>query len=577
MQSKSVISNTISKNVKLIVALSFSIIIVAFLKISGILIIKKVVDEINTLNSLAFWVVMFVLSVSIYYGLDSLKLAQTYQFSNRVNNGLKKAIYSSGLRAELSELNKIDKESILNNLFKNSDKIAITYITNNIISFINEVIVMLTVLITSIVINPILTMILFGSLPIYYVISKAIDRLTNKSNNKFVTIAQESEHFVYENFDKIRNIKLKNGVLQEEEDFQNWLDHYSNTFNKNQNMNYTNKFGIPTLLTGLMITIIIGLGGMLTRTNINNTSIGDVVAFSLLTPIVFTSFRIAINCKLSSNCISQELIGIERFINVRSEIKNEPITSLEEVHSLKFKDIVYISNDDTTHNLIDLSFEIKRGEKLGILSLEGYAKDTIFDLMTKIIRPKNGQISINNCDINRMDTFYLRSLVTAIPEDDKLFNDTIANNITYPLQFDEYQYNDALNRSGLKDLINKFSNKDQYVINENDPELTDDIKQRIVLANAFYKDSKIFILNDATSSMDPKSEDEIMREIYNLKNKIIIIMSEHSYNLLNCDKIIILENSNVLEYGVVSELLQDRNSLLYKQIKKGKIAKSRVS
>lgn len=577
MQSKSVISNTISKNVKLIVALSFSIIIVAFLKISGILIIKKVVDEINTLNSLAFWVVMFVLSVSIYYGLDSLKLAQTYQFSNRVNNGLKKAIYSSGLRAELSELNKIDKESILNNLFKNSDKIAITYITNNIISFINEVIVMLTVLITSIVINPILTMILFGSLPIYYVISKAIDRLTNKSNNKFVTIAQKSEHFVYENFDKIRNIKLKNGVLQEEEDFQNWLDHYSNTFNKNQNMNYTNKFGIPTLLTGLMITIIIGLGGMLTRTNINNTSIGDVVAFSLLTPIVFTSFRIAINCKLSSNCISQELIGIERFINVRSEIKNEPITSLEEVHSLKFKDIVYISNDDTTHNLIDLSFEIKRGEKLGILSLEGYAKDTIFDLMTKIIRPKNGQISINNCDINRMDTFYLRSLVTAIPEDDKLFNDTIANNITYPLQFDEYQYNDALNRSGLKDLINKFSNKDQYVINENDPELTDDIKQRIVLANAFYKDSKIFILNDATSSMDPKSEDEIMREIYNLKNKIIIIMSEHSYNLLNCDKIIILENSNVLEYGVVSELLQDRNSLLYKQIKKGKIAKSRVS
>jgi ABC-type multidrug transport system fused ATPase/permease subunit len=144
------------------------------------------------------------------------------------------------------------------------------------------------------------------------------------------------------------------------------------------------------------------------------------------------------------------------------------------------------------------------------------------------------------------------------------------------LEFDEYKYNDALNRSGLKDILNEYEDRDQTILKEDDPK-TREMIELITLANAFYKDSKIFVLNDATSGLDARSEDAILKEIFKLKNKMIILMSNKTYNVVNCDKILIIENEQVLEYGKVSELLQDRNSAFSKLIKKVKVGKIKVS
>ena len=94
--------------------------------------------------------------------------------------------------------------------------------------------------------------------------------------------------------------------------------------------------------------------------------------------------------------------------------------------------------------------------------------------------------------------------------------------------------------------------------------------QRISFANAFYKDSKIIVMNEATAGMNVKSEEALLKEIFKLKNKIIVLMSNKTYQIINCDKALIIENERVLEYGAVSELLQDRSSVLSKMVKKVK-------
>jgi ATP-binding cassette subfamily C protein len=98
--------------------------------------------------------------------------------------------------------------------------------------------------------------------------------------------------------------------------------------------------------------------------------------------------------------------------------------------------------------------------------------------------------------------------------------------------------------------------------------------QRLVLANAFYKDSKIFVLNNATSNLDVRSEEAVMKEVYKLKNKIAIIMSDKVYNVLNCDKVLILMGGQVLEYGKLQDLLQNKDSEFNKMIKKVKTTRS---
>ena len=134
------------------------------------------------------------------------------------------------------------------------------------------------------------------------------------------------------------------------------------------------------------------------------------------------------------------------------------------------------------------------------------------------------------------------------------------------MPFDEYKYNDALHKSGLKEIVAKFENKDQSLIDD----FSDELMQRITLANAFYKDSKIFVFNEATSALKTRDEDAIMSEIFKLKNKLVVIMTEKIYYIAKCDKILILENDQVVEYGKTDELLQDRGSLFSKLIRKVK-------
>ena len=132
------------------------------------------------------------------------------------------------------------------------------------------------------------------------------------------------------------------------------------------------------------------------------------------------------------------------------------------------------------------------------------------------------------------------------------------------MSLDEYKYNDSLNKCHLKDKIFSLSNRDET--NARKAEFTNADIQKIALANAFYKDSPIMILDDATSKLDAATEHDIMSEIYKLKNKITIIISNRITNLTKCDKILIINNGKVAEYGKTEELLEDKHSSFARMI-----------
>ena len=165
---------------------------------------------------------------------------------------------------------------------------------------------------------------------------------------------------------------------------------------------------------------------------------------------------------------------------------------------------------------------------------------------------------INNCDINKLNTYYLRDIVTYVPQNYELLDLSIEENIIYPLTLDEYKYNDALNKCKLKDLIFSLPNRDETKAREANLQASD--VQKIALANAFYKDSPIMILDDSTSKLDSITEDNIMNEFYKLKNKISIVISNRITSVSKCDKILIINNGKVSEYGRVDELLANKHS-----------------
>ncbi len=573
MKVKDIITQALANKVSTIIFLVFSMMFTVACEMFAILVIRKLVDNVLvtpfTENPrLAFWVTTFVFTLLTWFGMKALIKNKAVSLGTYVSTELSNAAYSSGMRAELGEFGKIDNKEIVRKLSGDCEKIGEEYIGGSWVKFFNHLIFLIGVFITMMVMNPALGLITYVTLPVFYMILKTFGKFSNRLCQKAKLEIENNRQRVAENFEKINSIKLKNGVLLEEENFQKNSERYiqlKKRIEGLQDINYDKIFG---LYIGGVIALILGIGGYLST---RGTAIpGTIVAFIVLIPFVFNAFRKLMTPYIGFKHIAFELSSIEELLSLRSEIRAEPINSLEAVNSLKFENVSYYG---FSGNLESLNFEIKSGEKLGIIALDDYSSDLIFSLMTKIIRPKEGHISINNCDINKLNTFYLRDIVTGIPQKKSLFEDTIENNISYPLAFDEYKYNDALNRSGLKDYLNNFDNKDQTVIND-DLELTEEMVHRITFANAFYRDSKIFVLNEATDGFDVRSEEAILKEIFKLKNKMIILMSNKTYNIVNCDKVLIIENERVLEYGNVSELLKDRNSVLSKLVKKVKVIKT---
>ncbi|MGD9886547.1 MAG: ABC transporter transmembrane domain-containing protein [Bacilli bacterium] len=576
MLTKTIISEAISKKSWSLVLMGFTILMGTLFKIAMALILQNIIDKVlpvdPSLNpQLGMWVGLFVFGLLLSILFDFLGYFQAVKIGSFVTESLSKEVFSHALRADYMEVSSLPANDLAVSITKDCEVIGNQFIGKNWIFFWKQIIILIALFSTMMAIVPLWGLITFIVLPLFYMslhnLRKFINKMDKDTYGKITNLQEKTQ----KNFAMIRGIKLKNGIIPVEEQFGKDIEQL---MKRHRFLDLLKRFydsQLRDLFIGSLIGIILGIGGYLTIRGDMEATIGKLLAFVLMIPFVYHSFESLMNISISPRIVDKEIKALDAIMGLRSEMKSEPVNQIEEVLSLKFQNVSF-EGEQKDELLDQVSFEIKRGEKLGVLSYEPQDRQIIFELVTKLTHPKNGVISINNCDIHQMNTQYLRDLITSVSSQQFVNQDTIANNITFPLLFDEYKYNDALNRSGLKEIVANFEQKDQTIVLEN-PLFTKSFLQRLQLANAFYKDSKIFLLNDATAHLDIRSEEAIMKEVNKLKNKMVIIMSDKVYNVLNCDKILILMNGQVVEYGKLPDLLQNKDSEFNKMIKKVKTTK----
>lgn len=584
MNVKTIIKNILSSRWKLVTSIAALMVFSVAVIVSTPLIIRQIINLITNevVNGaaaqpgvLVFWTVLLGLLITLGFIADGQRVSKMLYFGNEITNELSKSAYSSILRSEQLDINKFDQDFLAKSVLEKSSKIGNQYFGKNLLVSLYEGLLLSSILITILAINPWFGLATLILLPIYHLITKQLykfsekSKLKNEEDNNNLTVLLE------ENISQIKNIKLLNGVKEEEVRFQDLLDQSNRSYRFVNTLNNYNNGLIGKLILNILLSLMIGYGAYLSVQN-DLTTLGSTIATLLLLPIVFPSFRKIMDTNFRPSFISTEIEDINDILSLKPENRGDTVQQLDEIYSFKFKDVNFDYGRDTKFSMVDINFELKKGEKLGVLGLSKSGKTTLADLITKITRVKQGSISINNCDINKINTYYLRELIAIVPQDAKLFSGTIEENIRYPFGFDEYKYNDALNRCRLKPLINNLDKRDKTLINDNSSFISTSDKQKIVLANALYKDSKIVVLDEATAKMDQATEQEIIEEIYKLKNKIIINISNRIHNLTKCDKILILNNGRVVEYGKTSELLENNKSTFAKMMNEYEGTKTRV-
>lgn len=584
MNVKTIIKTILSTRWKLIVSISvimlFSVGVIIFSPLIVRQLINLITDSVvsGTViqpGVLVFWTVLLVTLVTLNFILEGQRSAKMLVFGNEITTELSKNTYSSILRSEQLDINKFDKDLLLNSVLHKSAKIGHQYFGKNILNSIYEVLLLTSVIITVLTINPWFGLATVVALPLYQFITKQLDRFANKKQIQNDDINQKMDLLLKENLDQIKNIKILNGVKEEEVRFQNILDKMNKTYRQLNSINHYNSGLIGKFLLNLILALAVGIGSYFALLN-DLTTLGSLVATLILIPYTFPSLRRLIDTKIRPSFIASEVEDINNILSLKPENRGDTVQQLDEIYSFKFSEVNFDYGRDTKFAMTDINFELKKGEKLGVLGLAKSGKTTLSDLITKIVRVKQGSISINNCDINKINTYYLRELIAIVPQEAKLFHGTIEENIRYPYSFDEYKYNDALNKCRLKLVINNLEKRDKTIVDDETTLLSPSEKQKIALANALYKDSKIVVLDEATSKMDSAAEQEITEEIYKLKNKIVIMISNRIHNLTKCDKILILNNGRVVEYGKTSDLLDNKKSTFAKMMSEYEKSKTRV-
>ena len=259
---------------------------------------------------------------------------------------------------------------------------------------------------------------------------------------------------------------------------------------------------------------------------------------------------------------SFDLICDELKLNESSQI-NQGININKRSFFYQLDKKINISNlsfsyDGEKKVLKNINFSFNTGQAIGIVGSSGSGKTTLGDLIMGLYNPDEGSIKIDNFSIKE-HILEWRDMLGYVPQDVFILDSSIKNNIA--VEFDEKKIdmnrlNNAIKFSNCDEYINQLPNKLDTEVGERGVRLSGGQRQRIGIARALYKDPKIILFDEATSSLDTKNEEEIIKSIIGLKkNKTLICISHKLSNLKNMDKIIVLKNGTIEKTGNAKEMI----------------------
>jgi ATP-binding cassette subfamily B protein/ATP-binding cassette subfamily C protein len=224
---------------------------------------------------------------------------------------------------------------------------------------------------------------------------------------------------------------------------------------------------------------------------------------------------------------------------------NESSSSLNFSDSIKGKGL-YFSYIEGSDVITDISFEIKKGEKIAFTGESGSGKTTLADIKIGIYRPNQGGLYVDNTLIDDTNILSWRSKIGYIPQNIYLFDGTVAENVSFGSRADENKIVNALKTARIWEFL---ESKDCLLtrVGEGGIQLSGGQKQRIGIARALYNDPEVLVLDEATSSLDDATEAQIMDEIYDLSgNKTLIIIAHRLSTVERCDRKIRIEDGGIV-------------------------------
>lgn len=549
---------------KLIITIVCAIISTAFTIIAPLLIGKsttiiyegttKIINHTGTIdlnslmNLLIIVVVLYVVSALFSY----LQSYFIIELSTKISFDLRQRIMDKILYLPMEKIGENKRGDILSRMTNDIDSLQ-HGISQSFVQLTTAVITLVGVFIMMLSINVIMALATIVLVPIAFLVIKFITKHSQSYFLKQLEFKGSLNGQIEETFTGHDIIRAFN---QEEISMEKFEKDNNSWFNNEWKSQFFSSLNGPLMnfISNFTYVVIAVLGAVFVLQKA--IAVGDILAFfqysqSFTRPIQQIT-RVM-------NQIQTAMAASERifeFLDLDDD-ENPSTRKLDTINdNITFEDVSfgYSPNEKIIKNL---TFEVKKGQKIAIIGETGAGKTTIVKLLMRFYDIDSGSIKIDGVDIDEYDKHSLRSHVGMVLQDSWLFSDTIKSNIRYGnLEVSDDEIVDASKQVYIDNFIRQLPDGYETTLNEDSDNISHGQKQLLTIARTILSSKEILILDEATSSVDTRTEKLIQKAIDKLmENKTSFIIAHRLSTIRNADKIIVIENGEIIEQGTHEELL----------------------
>lgn len=304
-------------------------------------------------------------------------------------------------------------------------------------------------------------------------------------------------------------------------------------------------------------------------------TIGDVTKY--ISAIILLQTQISVVFSLLIN-INTQNIYLESY-NELMDVKNQkydgtlPVEKrYDNEYELEFQNVSFHYPNSDRMVLKNVSFRLKKGQKLAIVGANGAGKTTFIKLLCRLYDPTEGAIFLNGIDIRKYDYNEYTGIFSIVFQDYKIFSFSVAENVAAGPEFDRDKVVRSLQDAGIYKRVQRMSSgidskllKDQQDGDEEGIEISGGEKQKIALARALYRDAPVVILDEPTSALDPIAEQDIYTRFNDMvAEKTAVFISHRMSSCRFCDEIAVFDAGQIVQHGTHEELVTDTGSIYHR-------------
>lgn len=544
--------------------LMFVVVISGILQAVVPLSIKLLTDDFITKQNLKGFIIAGIGFFSLVI-ISTLAIYSFYVFGGKleyqVSKEIRKSVFERIEKFSLTNIKKYETGELISRLTSDVQKLSEVF-SWGVIDACHSIIVLLISISIMLYLSYTLTLMLFLILPAIYIVTVIFQKNILKFQRKVRDYNSKIIRSYTESLSYIKTIKALGIEDKKKKEFKAYNEKYR-------------KYNLLSILISaifvptVMFVASIGVGFAFNFSSIsvmrNVMTYGAFLSFLTYSFQIFEPFKMLAQIFTDLKSAQASAERVFQILYEEDEILEEEESDLDFEGNIKFENVSFHYFDDDKLILKDFNFEIKNGESVAFIGSTGSGKSTIVNLICKFYNPTSGDIYLDGINYRNIDKTCLYNNLGYVLQQPQLFSISIKENIKFGNEnATDEEILKVCNLLGIDEFISKLPNGIDTVIGETGYNISGGQKQLISFARALIKNPKLLVLDEATSSIDTETEKIIQNKMKDiLKGKTSIIVAHRLSTIKHCDKIVLIENGNILEQGTHLELL-DKRGIYYK-------------